>query len=120
MGLPASPETVEAVATARDLLEPLPSEVVLDSCIAPASALPRPEWVNFADRFARKLFLLAGDIERLRRRGGAATDALDQRSAAVDIWTAEGVPEADSIPALTADQFIFLADKVRRTSRDAR
>ena len=39
---------------------------------------------------------------------------------AVDIWTAEGVPDADSIPALPADQFISLADKVRRTSRDAR
>jgi malonate decarboxylase beta subunit len=39
---------------------------------------------------------------------------------AIDIWTAEGVPDARSIPALPADQFIALADKVRRPSRDAR
>jgi malonate decarboxylase beta subunit len=39
---------------------------------------------------------------------------------AVDIWKAEGVPDADAIPALPADQFISLADKVRRISRDAR
>jgi len=39
---------------------------------------------------------------------------------AVDIWKAEGVPDADAIPALPADQFISLADEVRRISRDAR
>jgi malonate decarboxylase beta subunit len=39
---------------------------------------------------------------------------------AVDIWKAEGVPDADAVPALPADQFISLADKVRRISRDAR
>ncbi len=50
--------------------------------------------------------------ERLQRLG-ACPDA-------VDIWTAEGIPDAHSIPALPADQFISLADKVRRPSRDAR
>jgi malonate decarboxylase beta subunit len=39
---------------------------------------------------------------------------------AVDIWTAQGVPDADSVPALPADQFISLADKIRRTDYDAR
>jgi len=47
------------------------------------------------------------------QRFGACTDA-------VDIWTAEGVPDAASVPALPADQFIELADKVRRIARDAR
>lgn len=50
--------------------------------------------------------------ERLQRFGSCAD--------AVDIWTAEGVPDAASIPALPADQFISLADKVRRIPRDAR
>ena len=39
---------------------------------------------------------------------------------AVEIWKAEGIPDADSIPALPADQFIALADKALGTSRDAR
>jgi malonate decarboxylase beta subunit len=39
---------------------------------------------------------------------------------AVDIWTAEGIPDASSIPAMPADQFISLANKVGRSSRDAR
>jgi malonate decarboxylase beta subunit len=39
---------------------------------------------------------------------------------AVEIWTAEGIPDAASIPELPADQFIPLADKVWRTGRDAR
>jgi malonate decarboxylase beta subunit len=50
--------------------------------------------------------------DRLQRFGGCPD--------AVDIWTAEGIPDAKSIPALPADQFIALADKVRRNSRDAR
>ncbi|MGY3604759.1 biotin-independent malonate decarboxylase subunit beta [Bradyrhizobium sp. Leo121] len=39
---------------------------------------------------------------------------------AVEIWAAEGVADAASVPALPADQFIELADKVRRIARDAR
>jgi malonate decarboxylase beta subunit len=39
---------------------------------------------------------------------------------AVDIWTAEGIAHAGSIPDLPADQFISLANKIGRTSRDAR
>jgi malonate decarboxylase beta subunit len=39
---------------------------------------------------------------------------------AVDIWTAEGITDAASIPALPADQFITLADNIRRSSHDAR
>jgi len=49
---------------------------------------------------------------RLRDFGGCAD--------AVDIWTAEGVADAASVPALPADQFITLADHVRRISYDAR
>jgi len=41
-------------------------------------------------------------------------------SDAVDIWTALGVPDADSIPAMPADQFISLANTLRRASHDAR
>ncbi|SFV37044.1 biotin-independent malonate decarboxylase subunit beta [Hyphomicrobium facile] len=39
---------------------------------------------------------------------------------ALDIWRTEGVSDPRSIPALPADQFIALGDKIRRTSRDAR
>ncbi|MGX9425734.1 MULTISPECIES: biotin-independent malonate decarboxylase subunit beta [Bradyrhizobium] len=39
---------------------------------------------------------------------------------AVEIWAAERVADAASVPALPADQFIELADKVRRIARDAR
>ena len=41
-------------------------------------------------------------------------------SDAVDIWTAEGIVHAETIPELPADQFIALANKFGRTSRDAR
>lgn len=39
---------------------------------------------------------------------------------AFDIWKAEGVADAASVPALPADQFIALADHVRKISHDAR
>jgi malonate decarboxylase beta subunit len=52
-------------------------------------------------------------LEDRLQRFGACADA-------VDIWTAEGVPDPASVPALPADQFIELADKVRRIARDAR
>jgi malonate decarboxylase beta subunit len=52
-------------------------------------------------------------LEDRLQRFGACRDA-------VDIWTTEGIPDAESIPALPADQFISLADKVRRSRRDAR
>jgi malonate decarboxylase beta subunit len=52
-------------------------------------------------------------LEDRLRRFGTCQDA-------VDIWRAEGVPDPTSVPALPADQFIALADKVRRVSRDAR
>jgi malonate decarboxylase beta subunit len=47
------------------------------------------------------------------QRFGACPDALD-------IWAAEGIADAASVPGLPADQFIELADKVRRIARDAR
>jgi malonate decarboxylase beta subunit len=52
-------------------------------------------------------------LEDRLQRFGACPDA-------VDIWKAEGVPDPESVPALPADQFITLADKVRRISRDTR
>ncbi|WP_164937484.1 biotin-independent malonate decarboxylase subunit beta [Bradyrhizobium guangxiense] len=59
---------------------------------------------------------LKAEQERLAdrvRRFGACSDALD-------IWTAEGIAHAETIPELSADQFIALADRIGRTSRDAR
>ena len=50
--------------------------------------------------------------DRLQRFGGCK-DSLE-------IWAAEGVPDAKEIPALPADAFIATADKVRRSRRDAR
>jgi malonate decarboxylase beta subunit len=62
-------------------------------------------------------------IETLKAEQARLEDRLQRFGAcpdAIDIWTAEGVPDAASIPELPADQFIALADKVRRISRDAR
>lgn len=39
---------------------------------------------------------------------------------AVDIWAAEGIAHAETIPDLPADQFISVANRIGRTSRDAR
>jgi malonate decarboxylase beta subunit len=52
-------------------------------------------------------------LEDRLQRFGSCRDA-------VDIWAAEGVPAPDLIPALPANQFIALADKVRRPGHDAR
>lgn len=52
-------------------------------------------------------------LEERLRLFGACPDALD-------IWTAEGVPDAASIPEMPADEFISLADKIRRPSHGAR
>jgi malonate decarboxylase beta subunit len=50
--------------------------------------------------------------ERLRRFGGC-NDALD-------IWSAEGIAQAETIPELPADQFVALANRIGRASHDAR
>lgn len=50
--------------------------------------------------------------DRLRRFGGCRD--------AVEIWAAQGVPDAKSIPAMPADAFIAIADKLSRSRRDAR
>jgi malonate decarboxylase beta subunit len=50
--------------------------------------------------------------ERLRRFGGC-NDALD-------IWSAEGIAHAETIPELPADQFVALANRIGRASHDAR
>src|SRR5262245_7644373 len=50
--------------------------------------------------------------DRLRSFGACAD--------AVDIWAAEGIAHAEMVPELPADQFIALANRIGRTSRDAR
>jgi malonate decarboxylase beta subunit len=50
--------------------------------------------------------------ERLRRFGACADG--------IDIWTAEGVPDAALVSGMPADTFIALADKVARIPNDAR
>ncbi len=52
-------------------------------------------------------------LEERLQRFGECPDALD-------IWTAEGASDAEAIPAMPADQFKDLADKIWRTSHDAR
>lgn len=47
------------------------------------------------------------------RRFGACQDA-------VDIWKADGIAHPETVPDLSADQFIALANRIGRTSRDAR
>ncbi|BAR57432.1 malonate decarboxylase beta subunit [Bradyrhizobium diazoefficiens] len=61
------------------------------------------------DRLKAEQERLAGRL----RRFGACADA-------VDIWTAEGIEHAETVPELPADQFIALANRIGRTSRDAR
>jgi len=59
---------------------------------------------------------LKAEQERLAdrlSRYGACSDA-------VDIWAAQGIAHAETVPELPADQFITLADRIGRTSRDAR
>jgi malonate decarboxylase beta subunit len=59
---------------------------------------------------------LKAEQERLAgrlRSFGACGDA-------VDIWTAEGIADAQAVPEMPADQFIALANRIGRTSRDAR
>ena len=50
--------------------------------------------------------------ERLERFGACAD--------AVDIWRAEGLNDAAAVPAMPAEDFIALANKVREPRHDAR
>ena len=59
---------------------------------------------------------LKAEQERLAGRLGRFGACAD----AVDIWTAEGVADAQAVPELPADQFVALANQIGRTSRDAR
>lgn len=52
-------------------------------------------------------------LEKRLERFGSCADA-------VDIWAAEGVPDAASVPDLPANRFIDLAEQFGETSRDAR
>lgn len=59
---------------------------------------------------------LRSEQERLEERllrFGSCPDALD-------IWAAEGVADAEAVPAMPADQFIALAATIRRPAREAR
>ena len=63
------------------------------------------------------------DLDRLKAEQVRLADRLRSFGAcedAVDIWTAEGIAHAETIPELPADQFIALANKIGRISRDAR
>ncbi|PJG56409.1 biotin-independent malonate decarboxylase subunit beta [Bradyrhizobium forestalis] len=59
---------------------------------------------------------LKAEQERLADRLRRLSTCFD----AVDIWTAEGIAHAETVPELPADQFIALADRIGRISRDAR
>lgn len=59
---------------------------------------------------------LKAEQERLADRLSRYGACLD----AIDIWTAQGIARAEAVPELPADQFITLADRIGRTSRDAR
>jgi malonate decarboxylase beta subunit len=52
-------------------------------------------------------------LEDRLRRFGACRDA-------IDVWKIEGVRNAESVPALPADQFIALVERIKRTRHDAR
>jgi len=63
------------------------------------------------------------DLGRLKAEHARLSDRLRSFGAcedAVDIWTAEGIADAEAIPELPADQFIALANTIGRTSHDAR
>jgi malonate decarboxylase beta subunit len=67
-----------------------------------------------ANGFGRPTLLAEQARLELRlQRFGACKDALD-------VWAQEGIADPASVPALSAEDFIALADKSRRTSHDAR
>ncbi|UPJ66961.1 biotin-independent malonate decarboxylase subunit beta [Bradyrhizobium sp. 191] len=62
-------------------------------------------------------------LDRLKAEQERLADRLSRYGAcldAVDIWAAQGIAHAETVPELPADQFITLADRIGRTSRDAR
>ncbi|MDQ8731692.1 biotin-independent malonate decarboxylase subunit beta [Bradyrhizobium daqingense] len=65
----------------------------------------------------------AFDLDRLKAEQVRLADRLRRFGAcedAIDIWTAEGIAHAEAVPELPADQFIALANRIGRASRDAR
>ena len=65
----------------------------------------------------------AFDLDRLKAEQIRLADRLRRFGAcgdAIDIWTAEGIAHAETVPELPADQFIALANRIGRASRDAR
>ncbi len=63
------------------------------------------------------------DLDTLKREQARLEERLQRFGAcadAIDIWKTEGITDAASVPGLPADQFILLADRVRREHRDAR
>ncbi|SFI76289.1 biotin-independent malonate decarboxylase subunit beta [Bradyrhizobium sp. cf659] len=74
---------------------------------------------------ALELLCLVGPfgLDRLKAEQGRLAGRLrrfDACADAVDIWTAEGIADAQAVPELPADQFIALANRIGRTSHDAR
>ena len=63
------------------------------------------------------------DLDKLKAEQGRLTDRLRRFGTcadAVDIWAAEGIEDAQKVTELPADQFIALANRIGRISRDAR
>jgi malonate decarboxylase beta subunit len=52
-------------------------------------------------------------LEERPQRFGSCTDALD-------IWRAEGIADAEAVSSMPAQQFVALADNIRRSRYDAR
>ena len=79
---------------------------------------------GFRDAAVELLGLIgAFDLEKLKAEQVRLSDRLRSFGTcedAVDIWKAEGIANAETIPELPADQFISVANNVGRTSRDAR
>ena len=79
---------------------------------------------GFRDAALQLLGLVgAFGLDKLKAEQVRLTERLQSFGAcedAVDIWAAEGIAHAGSIPDLPADQFISLANTIGRTSRDAR
>ena len=74
---------------------------------------------------ALQLISLVGtyDLGRLVAEQARLTDRLRSFGTcedAIDIWRAEGIEHAEAVPELPSDEFIALANKIGRTSRDAR
>src|SRR5262245_24116720 len=79
---------------------------------------------DFRDASLALLASTAGfGLDNLRAEQARLEDRLQRFGAcrdAIEIWKVEGIGNAESVPAMPADRFIALAEKVRRSHHDAR